>query len=48
MIDLPLPRWAARIVLAVYGIGFISAVVIMMMLLGQRVALWVKEKGGWS
>lgn len=45
MIDLPLPRWAARIVLAVYGIGFVSAVVIMVMLLGQRIGNWLREKG---
>lgn len=47
MIDLPLPRWAARAVLAVYAIGFISAVVVMLGLMAQRVAGWVREKGGW-
>ena len=47
MIDLPVPRWAARIVLSIYGIGFVSAVVIMAALLVQRVLGWAREKGGW-
>lgn len=41
------PRWAGRLAIAFYAWGFLSAVVIMVGLLGQRLARWVREKGGW-
>lgn len=47
MLDLLPPRWAARIVLAVYIWGFISAVVILGMLVGWRVRRWLERRGGW-
>lgn len=47
MIDLPLPRWAARIVLSIYGVGFVSAMVIMVALLVQWISEWLRRRGGW-
>lgn len=47
VIDPPTTRWAGRTVLLVYLWGFISAVVVMGMLLGQRLVRWCREKGGW-
>lgn len=46
MIDPPVPRWAARIFLAVYALGFVTAVVVMLGLLGQKVISWVRGEGG--
>lgn len=43
----PLPRWAARVVIGAWAWGFISAVVILALLVWERVKEWVKEKGGW-
>jgi len=44
----PLPRWAARAVLAAWAWGFVSAVIILVLLVSQRVKEWLKEKGGWN
>ena len=43
----PLPRWAARAVLAAWGWGFISAVVILVLLVVQHVKEWLRDRGGW-
>lgn len=42
------PRWAARVIFTVYIVGFLSAMVMMLKLLGGRIAAWLREKGGWS
>jgi hypothetical protein len=41
------PRWAGRVILAVYVLAFLSAVWILIRLVGQKVVAWVREKGGW-
>jgi hypothetical protein len=41
------PRWSGWIVPAVSAVGFLSAVVVMLKLLGRKVVNWLREKGGW-
>ena len=47
MTDPPLVRWLARLWLASYLIGFVSAVIVLVGLLGQRVVGWLRDRGGW-
>ena len=41
------PRWAGRIMLAVYIVGLVSAMIMMIKLVVQKVWTWLREKGGW-
>lgn len=45
MIDLP--RWAGRTMIAIYVWGFISAVIIMGLMMVQWVREWLRRRGGW-
>lgn len=47
VLPIPPPKWAGRIVLVFYAWGLVSGLVIMVMLLGQRLVQWCREKGGW-
>lgn len=39
--------WSGRVVIAIYFIGFISAVVMMVKLAVAKVSEWLQRRGGW-